>query len=112
MQCPFCERIRTPEVVPSVRNRRRFFNQPRHKLIVTRRHIADFSSLTPEEQTAMWQMVRGVRRRRDCEYHKDAYNVGINIGDVEESGDHPRAITGHGFYEQLTPAHSFDSIVT
>ena len=86
MRCPFCERLGSPEqvagndltsAIPDA-----FPISPGHTLIIPRRHVADFFSLSSEEQTAMWQMVGIVKGILDEKHRPHAYNVGINIGDA------------------------------
>ena len=86
MRCPFCERLGSPEqvagndltsAIPDA-----FPISPGHTLVIPRRHVADFFSLSSEEQTAMWQMVGIVKGILDEKHRPHAYNVGINIGDA------------------------------
>ena len=86
MHCPFCERLTASEVVVSddfaAAVADGFPISPGHTLVVPRRHVGDFFSLSPEEQTAMWQLVGAVKQILEERHHPDAYNVGINIGDA------------------------------
>ena len=53
---------------------------PGHMLIVPRRHVSDFFSLTAEEQAAIWSLVVSVRRHIETQHAPDGYNLGINVG--------------------------------
>ena len=84
--CPFCKRIQEKNVFvdgdTAVTLSDGLPISPGHSLIVPWRHVANFFDLSPEEQTAVWTMVGTVRRMLDEQYRPDAYNVGINVGDV------------------------------
>lgn len=86
--CPFCERLGSPEVLArdelTAAVADVFPLSPGHTLIVPRRHVADFFSLTTEEQAAMWQMVGVIRRILDERHHPDAYNVGSTSATVRD----------------------------
>jgi ATP adenylyltransferase len=51
---------------------------PGHTLIIPRRHCADYFLLSPEEQSACWEMVNKMKLILDIQYHPDGYNIGIN----------------------------------
>jgi diadenosine tetraphosphate (Ap4A) HIT family hydrolase len=53
---------------------------PGHTLIVPRRLVATWFDATPEERTAIFELVDEVKRRLDEEKHPDGYNVGFNAG--------------------------------
>jgi diadenosine tetraphosphate (Ap4A) HIT family hydrolase len=53
---------------------------PGHTLVVPRRHVADFFSLTQEEQNAIWSLLPGARRVLEDSHHPAAYNIGVNAG--------------------------------
>ncbi|NLD50961.1 MAG: HIT family protein [Clostridiaceae bacterium] len=52
-----------------------------HILIISKRHIPDFFSTTPEERQAMSQLLDEAKELLDQEYHPDGYNIGINCGE-------------------------------
>jgi diadenosine tetraphosphate (Ap4A) HIT family hydrolase len=49
-------------------------------LIIPRRHIPDYFSLTAEEKAAIWKLVDDGKTLLDERYKPDGYNVGINVG--------------------------------
>ncbi|NLB52236.1 MAG: HIT family protein [Syntrophomonadaceae bacterium] len=54
---------------------------PGHILIISKRHIADFFSTTPEERRALNQLLDEAKQILDQKYHPDGYNIGINCGE-------------------------------
>ena len=42
---------------------------PGHILVVSRRHVADYFELSPEEQAAVWELVNRVRERPAMDVH-------------------------------------------
>jgi diadenosine tetraphosphate (Ap4A) HIT family hydrolase len=55
---------------------------PGHALIVPRRHVTDFFTLSGDEQAAVWDLIRQVRDSIEGEYSPAGYNVGLNAGPV------------------------------
>ena len=53
---------------------------PGHALLVPRRHIADWSEATPEEQAALTRSIKIAQRAIELEHQPDGYNVGFNDG--------------------------------
>ena len=53
---------------------------PGHTLIVPRRHVADYFSLTHAEQTALWALVPEVKAFIERTHTPDGYNIGMNLG--------------------------------
>lgn len=51
-----------------------------HSLIISRRHVNDFSDLTEEEQAACLEMTAHIRKELEKEYRPEGFNIGINIG--------------------------------
>ncbi|MGD9763984.1 MAG: HIT family protein [Candidatus Binatia bacterium] len=52
-----------------------------HTLVIPRRHCLDFFSLSPEEATAMFELICRVRKDLDRQDPPpDGYNVGVNVG--------------------------------
>ena len=49
-------------------------------MVISRRHVSDFFSLTEEEQRSIWEMVRATKQLLDRDYQPAGYNVGINVG--------------------------------
>lgn len=84
MSCPLCERVNAGQAsevndlaaaIPDG-----FPVAPGHTLIVPRRHEADVFKLSPEETSALLQLVGLVRERLDRELKPDGFNIGINVG--------------------------------
>jgi diadenosine tetraphosphate (Ap4A) HIT family hydrolase len=55
---------------------------PGHTLIVSRRHVADFFSLTEQEQTALWSLLPCVQASLERAHRPPAYNIGVNVGEA------------------------------
>jgi diadenosine tetraphosphate (Ap4A) HIT family hydrolase len=53
-----------------------------HVLVVPKRHVADFFEMTPEEQLAVVELLRGARQLIQGEHSPDGYNVGVNVGEA------------------------------
>ena len=53
---------------------------PGHTLAIPKRHVASFFETTPEEQRALFELVRIARDHLTEEYGPDGFNVGINDG--------------------------------
>ena len=51
-----------------------------HVLVVPKRHVADFFEMTPEEQVAVLELLRGAHERACLEHSPDGFNIGVNIG--------------------------------
>jgi diadenosine tetraphosphate (Ap4A) HIT family hydrolase len=55
---------------------------PGHTLVISRRHVASFFELMPEEVTEMMSILK---RTKDClqtEFKPEGFNIGINDGEV------------------------------
>jgi diadenosine tetraphosphate (Ap4A) HIT family hydrolase len=50
-----------------------------HSLIIPKRHVANYFTLSEEEQNACWLMVNKVQEILNHKYRPDGFNVGINI---------------------------------
>ena len=81
--CPFC-RIDPADVVLANEHALAFYDRfpvtPGHALVVPRRHFASFFEATPEERTALFELLGRVRELLLKERAPDAFNVGINDG--------------------------------
>src|SRR5512139_2674611 len=55
---------------------------PGHTLVIPRRLIQTWFDASPEEQTAIFQLVDDVKRKLDAELSPDGYNIGINAGEA------------------------------
>lgn len=53
-----------------------------HTLIVPRRHVESCFDAAPDEQAAIWALLRDMKRRLDRERSPDGYNVGFNQGEA------------------------------
>lgn len=55
---------------------------PGHLLIIPFRHVSSFFTITEEEHTAMWNLVRMGKRYLDEVFQPEGYNIAINDGVV------------------------------
>ncbi len=84
--CPFCERatqggtLAQNELAFAIPDK--FPLSPGHALILPRRHEPDFLALTPDERSAMWQLLPEVLERVGREHSPDGYNIGVNVGEA------------------------------
>ena len=84
-QCPFCDpqpenlwfEVEHGRVI-----RDGFPISKGHTLVVPRVHIPSFHDLTPDVQSALWELVGGVRNRLKEMYQPDAFNIGLNDGEA------------------------------
>ncbi|MFA7560969.1 MAG: HIT family protein [Candidatus Izemoplasmatales bacterium] len=51
-----------------------------HVLIISKRHIADYFSLTKAEIKALDEAIRTLKTKLDKTYHPTGYNLGVNNG--------------------------------
>ena len=51
-----------------------------HMLVIPFRHVASFFDATPEERTALLDLVLRVKTLVDGDYRPDGYNIGVNVG--------------------------------
>ena len=81
LECPFCN---VPDAVPdgpSLQNALAYVREdkfpisPGHLLVIPKRHANDWFCLTEQEQTAVMQLI-------NQRYSPDAYNIGMNCGEV------------------------------
>lgn len=83
MECPFCS---LPHERVIARNdfaivlRDAFPVSPGHTLIVPSRHVGSLFDVSPDERTALMDLVAEAKRQLDEEYRPAGYNVGINDG--------------------------------
>jgi len=82
--CPFCDRIASGQIAAqnelSVAIPDAYPVTPGHALVVPRRHVTEFFSLTESEQAAVWRLVAVVRRNLLETRKPDGFNVGLNAG--------------------------------
>ena len=51
-----------------------------HTLIIPKRHVDSYFSITKEERNAIFELVEQTKKDIDNEFKPDAYNIGINDG--------------------------------
>jgi diadenosine tetraphosphate (Ap4A) HIT family hydrolase len=51
---------------------------PGHRLVIPKRHVASYFSLTKEEKRSLWELVDEARDRVERGHHPDGYNIGLN----------------------------------
>jgi diadenosine tetraphosphate (Ap4A) HIT family hydrolase len=81
--CPFCNlKVNGTTIIESNNGAFAIYDRypvnPGHTLIIPGRHCADYFMLSPDEQSACWELVNRVRDIIDQRYHPDGYNIGIN----------------------------------
>jgi len=85
MDCPFCKVASARSVGENslaVAVRDNFPVNPRHTLVVPRRHVESWFDALPEERLAIMDLVDEVKAALDAELHPDGYNIGINVGEA------------------------------
>ena len=81
--CPFCSRSGALfENEHAYVREDKFPVSPGHLLIIPKRHVPDWFSLTEEEQQAMLALLSRAKEYLDVRYHPDGYNIGINCGEA------------------------------
>ncbi|HJJ46908.1 MAG TPA: HIT family protein [Methanocorpusculum sp.] len=53
-----------------------------HMLIIPKRHVTDWFSLTKEEKTAILELLDTAKQYLITIYHPDGFNIGINCGEA------------------------------
>lgn len=53
---------------------------PGHSLVIPKRHIGSWFEATPEEVSAMLELLEDGKTMPDASHHPDGYNIGINDG--------------------------------
>lgn len=51
-----------------------------HCLIIPKRHLQSLFEVTPEERSALWELVEQTQQYLAAEYAPDGFNVGVNDG--------------------------------
>jgi diadenosine tetraphosphate (Ap4A) HIT family hydrolase len=81
--CPFCtlppERIIDSNDLALV-IRDGYPVSPGHALVIPKRHIGSWFEITPEEQSAMLDLLGRAKAVLEEEFKPDGYNIGINDG--------------------------------
>ncbi len=81
--CPFCNLDKSRVILANdhaVAFPDGFPVTPGHSLIVPKRHIDSFFDATREEQTALLDLLAGMRQHLQAERSPDGFNIGINDG--------------------------------
>lgn len=83
-RCVFCQRVANDDAVARNDLAAAFPDgfpvSTGHTLIVPIRHEADFFSLLPSEQEAVYALLTVVKSLIDQRHNPDGYNVGVNVG--------------------------------
>ena len=53
-----------------------------HMLFIPKIHVKDFFDITKEERNAIFELIDEGKKLLDEKYSPDAYNIGINCGEV------------------------------
>ncbi len=83
MNCPFCEHnsvVLENELAYAKMDE--YPVSPGHMLIISKRHISDWFSLTEEEKTAILELLNIAKQHLESVYHPDGFNIGINCGEA------------------------------
>lgn len=84
--CPFCDQIDAGDVTAETEGAAAFPDAnpvaAGHTLVVPKRHEADFFSLDPGEQDAVWALVRRVKDDLEDEHDPDGWNLNLRVGSV------------------------------
>lgn len=85
MTCPFCNPAADEIVLQNDLCYARWDKFPvnrGHMLVIPFRHTPDFFSLTPEERSAVVDLVVTCRQLVDAKFSPDGYNIGFNAGEM------------------------------
>ncbi|RPJ84416.1 MAG: HIT family protein [Acidobacteria bacterium] len=83
MSCPFCDALSEGSIVENALAAAvadRFPTNPGHTLVVPKRHVRSWFETTPEERTALLELVDQVKQWAERELLPAGYNIGINDG--------------------------------
>lgn len=82
--CAYCERLESDDLMAENEHAAAFFDQyprtPGHAVLASRKHEKDFFALSPEEQDAVWALLREVREHLEKEHGPDGYAVELRVG--------------------------------
>jgi len=83
MTCPFCTLppariVRENDLAVLIRDA--YPVSPGHSLVIPKRHIGSWFEATPEEVSAMLELLEDGKTMLDAEHRPDGYNIGINDG--------------------------------
>ena len=83
MSCPFCR-----DVSPYLESNLAYVKHDLypvskgHSLIITKRHIEDYFDATDQEKSELWSLVDNAKVELQEKYSPDAFNIGINCGEI------------------------------
>ena len=79
--CPFCtDRNAVLQTGLAFARLDGFPVSPGHMLVIPLRHVSSFFDLTPEERTAVIELIPKTKALIEKSHKPDGYNIGINIG--------------------------------
>ena len=81
MTCPFCTLppariVKEDDLAVLIRDA--YPVSPGHSLVIPKRHIGSWFEATPEEVSAMLELLEDGKTMLDAAHHPDGYNIGIN----------------------------------
>ncbi|GAB3361525.1 HIT family protein [Giesbergeria sinuosa] len=53
---------------------------PGHSLVIPKRHVGSFFEVSPDERTALFELLEQAKQSVEAELHPDGFNIGINDG--------------------------------
>lgn len=84
--CPFCHPNKDRKLIAESETVLAIYDKypvnPGHALIIPKRHCSSFFELTSQEQVACLEMLNEVREILMAQFQPDAFNVGMNIGEI------------------------------
>ena len=83
--CPFCvlePGLIIAENALAVAIRDAYPVNPGHALVVTRRHVASWFDVSPEERITMMSLVDEIKRLLEAIDPPAGYNIGLNVGEA------------------------------
>jgi diadenosine tetraphosphate (Ap4A) HIT family hydrolase len=51
-----------------------------HSLVIPKRHVGSFFEVSPDERTALFELLVQAKQSVQAEFHPDGFNIGINDG--------------------------------
>ena len=85
MNCLFCNLEKERIIIESdlfVVVRDRYPISKGHTLIIPKRHIDSFFKMTSKEYNALQSILIQAKKNLECEFCPDAYNIGVNDGEL------------------------------
>jgi len=87
--CPFCDHSKETIVLKNELCHGRYDTWPvsdGHFLIIPDRHVSSYFDATREEKMCLITLIDEAKILLDERYKPDAYNIGINIGEIAGQG--------------------------